>query len=93
MTCDQQEALIAGLRERRMRLRRVYNEVMDAKRKARLENVSAQVEKKLAAFHKKLIKVDEFIEDLEGKLASIQALQLEMADSLEVSNVNDPASS
>lgn len=93
MSVEQLHGLLDGIRSRRMRLRTVYEDVQDKKRKARIENVTAQIEKKLNAFAKKLDTLDKTILKLEEALPGIQALTLEMEDLLDYASNHGPAAS
>lgn len=72
--------LVTQLQERRMRMHAVWADVSDAKRKARKETITAQIERRLAQYHKILTRIDKDLETLELRMNQMRALKLELED-------------
>lgn len=80
MDDEQLEAYVETLRERRLKLRTIYEAGQEAKRRASADKAAAQMEKALDRFIKKAETVDKGLAALEKLALDIQALRLVMGD-------------
>jgi hypothetical protein len=80
-TDDELVSLVDGIRERRLRVATSIGKLKVLSEAARREKTEAALVKKADAFHKKLLKVNELITEIENRLAEVLALRIQLGDS------------
>jgi hypothetical protein len=80
MTDDELSILVMQLQERRLRVHQHYRDTDDVRKRARKEAVTEQIARKLAQYHKILVRIDKDLETLELRMNQMRALKLELED-------------
>jgi DNA anti-recombination protein RmuC len=75
--------LVITLRDKRLRLKRIADETLAAKKEANSKKVNDQIETQLGMFNKELEKVDKAIEKAIDRCNKIIALQLSVGFDIE----------
>ena len=75
--------LVTVLRDKRLRLKRIADETLAAKKEASSKKVNDQIETQLSMFNKELAKVDKAIEKAIDRCNKIIALQLSVGFDIE----------
>ena len=78
MTDEEQIAFIEQIRARRTEPLSVYQEMINAKKEARLEKLNVQFEKAKIAFEKELAGFDKKVESLIKKANKLKQLKIEI---------------
>ena len=78
MTVEERELLLDGIRERRLKPVKIYEELSLMQSEARKEKLEEQWEKSLEMFQRDLIRVDKSIETLEARARKLRALEMEI---------------
>jgi len=78
MSHTEREMLVIGIRERRLRPVKAYEELTLMKAEARKEQLEEQWTKVLAMFSKELIRADKALEKLELRHNKLRAIELEI---------------
>lgn len=78
MSHTEREMLVIGIRERRLRPVKAYEELTLMKAEARKEQLEEQWTKVLAMFSKELIRADKAMEKLELRHNKLRAIELEI---------------
>lgn len=74
------DALLEGIRERRLRPVKAYEELTLMQAQARKENLETQWAKQLEMFKKDLTRADKAMEKLEARGTKLRAIELEIED-------------
>jgi hypothetical protein len=78
MTVQERELLLDGIRDRRLKPVKIYEELSLMQSEARKEKLEQQWEKSLEMFQKDLARVDKAIETLEARGRKLRAFELEI---------------
>jgi len=78
LTPEEREALINGIRERRLRPVVIYEELSLMQAEARKENLEQQWAKQLEMFKKELDRVDKALDKLQSRSVKLRAIELEI---------------
>jgi hypothetical protein len=76
------EALVDGIRERRLRVALALDKARRVTAHARQEKIEATLVKKYDQFVKMLEKIDDLLEKFEGKQAEILAIRLQLGEDI-----------
>lgn len=80
LTLQQQEAFLAGIRERRLRTVQAYAEMQAQKREKLIAGYKEKWDKHLAMWDKEIATVEKNLEKLEKRLTSMRAVHIAMED-------------
>lgn len=80
MTDEQLHGFVAALQERRLKNWNIYQQGIEAKQRAKDEQLAAMMVKRLEAFKKQHDKVNTAIEKLDKLALDIQAIRLVLGD-------------
>lgn len=75
---DELEALIEGIRERRLRPIAIYEALLAEKSGKKLDKIMIKVDKQLELFKKDLTKADAAVAKLEGRKRMLEVLRMEI---------------
>ena len=78
MTVIEREVFLDGIRERRLKPVKIYEELSLMQSEAKKEKMEDQWKKALEMFEKDLTRVDKAIETLEARSRKLRALELEI---------------
>jgi len=78
MTVEERELLLDGIRERRLKPVKIYEELSLMQEQAKQQKLEEQWEKSLEMFKKDLARVDKSITNLEARSRKLRALELEI---------------
>jgi len=78
MTVQEHELLLEGIRERRLKPVRIYEELSLMQAEAKKEGLEKQLQKTLEMFHKELLRADTAMEKVEARCRKLQILKLEI---------------
>jgi|TARA_R110000751_G_scaffold39833_3_gene94903 hypothetical protein len=78
MTVEERELLLEGIRDRRLKPVKIYEELSLMQNEARKEKLEQQWEKALEMFEKDLARVDKAILTLEARSRKLRTLELEI---------------
>tara|TARA_Y100001938_G_scaffold135396_1_gene196991 strand:+ start:3292 stop:3579 length:288 start_codon:yes stop_codon:yes gene_type:complete len=78
MSPEEREVLLVGIRERRLKPVKVYEELSLMQAEARKEGLEKQWEKQLEMFAKELERADKAYDKLQARHTKLRALELEM---------------
>ena len=78
MTVEERELLLDGIRERRLKPVKIYEELSLMQEQAKQQKLEEQWEKSLEMFKKDLARADKSITNLEARSRKLRALELEI---------------
>ncbi len=78
LTPEERELLIDGIRERRLKPVKVYEELSLMQAQAKKEALEVQWAKMLEMFDKELVRADKAMEKLEDRARKIRAMEMEI---------------
>ena len=78
MTVEERELLLDGIRERRLKPVKIYEELSLMQEQAKQQKLEEQWEKSLEMFKKDLARADKSITNLEARSRKLRALELDI---------------
>ena len=78
MSEKERNDLLIGIRERRLRSVKIYEELSLMKAEARKEQLEEQLNKALEMFNKDLVRVDKALASLDNRAVKLRSIELEI---------------